>query len=69
MAGPATTPGYAGRGVALLFPGSNEVIDCLLTEVRTRRHAPKRRPPRPKNRVGREEAELHGCVGALRARR
>ena len=40
VVGPATSKGYKGKGVAVLFPGNKGAIICLLNQVRRgRRHA------------------------------
>ena len=39
VTGPATLEGYKGKGVAVLFPGIKDHVDCYLTEVRRLRAA------------------------------
>ena len=36
---PATLEGYKGKGVAVLFPGNKDHVDCYLSEVRHLRAA------------------------------
>ena len=60
VVGPATSETVKGKGVAVLYPGNTEAIDCYLNHVR-RRQLPHSHPQLPAAAAA-PHTTLHDCT-------